>query len=605
MKRSTKTWLMAAGVFVSYLAVAAILVAVFRLHGRAMWLTVIGLGVLGLASAATVLWFSRDRLSAPAPNSPFAQIDATLAAARAQLATAARLKKPSFGSLPIVVVLGPEGSTKTTTVVRSGLEPELLAGDVFRGETVAPTAGVNLWYAQNAVVVEAGGPVSASESVWQHLTESLRPRSLRSALTGRAQSPRFAVVCFACDEFYKQGSGESVPAAARAIRARLGEAAKRFGVQLPTYVIFTKLDAVPHFDEYTRNFSADEAREPLGAAVDPDDAGAGTYADRVTPRLGAALDNLYTSLADRRLQVLAREHAAEQKPGAYEFPREFRKLAPLAVDFLREIGRPSELEVSPVLRGFYFSGVQAVYVNETTPEYAAPARQEQQAAARVRSATAVFSAPVGTVGGVAAAPVASPATRKVPRWDFLPRIVREVVLSDEAAVRLTAAGARVAFWRRVGLATASVVAIVLGIGFVTSYSGNKRMENDALGATRGIASLPPNPVDIPPTDALRRLDALRTQVDTLSRYEHDGAPTSLRWGLYSGHRLYPEARAAYFAGFRKLLFANTRASMLSTLRALPDTPRPDDDYGATYSLLKAYVITTSHPEKSTTEFLSP
>jgi type VI secretion system protein ImpL len=604
MTRPTKTWLIAAGIVVAYLVLAAILVALFHLHGRTMWLAIVLLTVLGLASAATMLWFYRDHLKAPAPDTPLAQIDATLAAARAQLSAAARVAKPNFGALPLIVVMGPEGSAKTTTVVRSGVEPELLAGDVFRGETVAATAGVNLWYAQNTLVVEAGGPVGNDESAWKHLAYSLRPRSLLSALTGRPQSPRLAIVCFGCDEFYKPGSGEAVPAAARTIRLRLGAAAKQFGVQLPTYVVFTKLDAVPHFDEFTRNFSADEAREPLGAAVDPDNSGAGTYADRVTPRLGAALDGLYASLAERRLQVLAREHGAEQKPGAYEFPREFRKLTPLATDFLREIGRPSELTVSPVLRGFYFSGVQAVFVNETTPEYPAPARQEAQAVARARSATAVFSAPVAAVGSVAAPAGAQPA-RKVPRWDFLPRLVREVVLNDEAAVRLTSAGARVSFWRRVGLASASVVAALLVVGFITSYSGNKRIESDALDATRGIAALPPNPVDIPAPDALRRLDALRAQVDTLSRYEHAGAPLGLRWGLYSGHRLYPEARAAYFAGFRKLIFANTRAAMLARLRALPDTATPADDYGATYALLKAYIITTSHPEKSTPEFLSP
>src|SRR6202030_3512833 len=98
---------------------------------------------------------------------------------------------------------------------------------------------------------------------------------------------------------------------------------------------------------YTRNMSAEEAHDPLGAALDPDSGGAGTYADRVTPRLTQALTDLYVSLTERRLDVLGREHAPEWKPGAYEFPREFKKLMPLAVDFLREVGRPSELEVSP------------------------------------------------------------------------------------------------------------------------------------------------------------------------------------------------------------------------------------------------------------------
>lgn len=607
MTRPTKTWLTAGAVFLAYLLVAAILAFLLKLHDRSLWQMVIALTLLGLISAGLVLWFLRDQLRTPKPGTTASSIDGVLAAARAQLSTAKHAANPNFGALPVLLVIGPEGSTKTTTVIRSGLEPELLAGDVFRGETVAPTSTVNVWYAQSTVLVEAGGPLTADAPSWLRLTRAIRPRSLRSALTGRPQPPRLALVCFACDEFYKPGSGETVPAAARTIRERLGEAAKQFGVQLPTYVVFTKLDTVPHFEAYTRNFSVEEAREPLGAALLPDLGGVGTYADRATPRLDQALDALHTSLAERRLTVLGREHGAEWKPSAYEFPREFRKLAPLAVDFLREIGRPSELQVSPVLRGFYFSGVQAVFVTETASDHvAAVPGQQQPVAATARSATAVFSAPaIPEKPMTPAAVAAAGGTRKVPRWDFLPRVMREVVFGDKAAVRLTAAGARVGFWRRIGLATVSVLALLFAIAFTVSYSGNRRLQHAALDATRGIASLAPNPVDLPPIDALNRLDALRIQVDTLSRYEHTGAPTSLTWGLYSGTRLYPEVRDAYFGGFHKLMFAETHASMLSTLRSLPDAPRPTDDYGETYALLKAYIITTSHPEKSTTEFLSP
>ena len=41
------------------------------------------------------------------------------------------------------------------------------------------------------------------------------------------------------------------------------------------------------------------------------------------------------------------------------------------------------------------------------------------------------------------------------------------------------------------------------------------------------------------------------------------------------------------------------------LRELPGKPGPNDDYKFTYDTLKAYLITTSHHEKSTRQFLSP
>ena len=606
MTRRTKIWIVAALAFLLYVVAGIVAGALLGLKGGDVWMLRLGLTVLGLATAGLILWFFGER-ETNVPSTPEAQlaaeVDRVLAVARAQLATAktAETRNARFASLPLVLVLGPEGSTKTTVVVRSGLEPELLAGEATRGDTVAPTRSVNLWYGHGTLLAEAGGNVLTSRAAWRRFVRAVRPRSLAAAFAGKAQPPRLAVVCFGCDELLKPGGSEAVPAAARVLRERLGDAAADLGVSLPVYALFTKADTIPHFESFVRNFSADEAREPLGAALPPDAGGEGTAAERATHRIERAAHELIRALAARRVPVLAREHAAEFKPGAYEFPREMRKLTPLIVEFLRELGRPSELQAGPVLRGFYFTGVQPVIVSDVTPEYV-PAPQAH-ASAVARSATGVFAA--SQVAAAVAAAASAPRTRKVPRWDFLPRLFPEVVLADEPAARLTRGGQRVELWRRVSLAGAAVAALVLAIGFTFSYSANRRLQENAANAARGIAAIAPNNVDFPPADALRRLDALRAQLDTLSAYEHEGAPLSLRWGLYRGSSLYPVVRRTYFAAFDHLMFANTRAAMLASIRGLPDAPRGSDDYGESYSLLKAYLVTTTHPEKSTEEFLSP
>jgi type VI secretion system protein ImpL len=610
MTRRTKIWIIAGAVLLVYVAVAIVAGRMLKLAGTDLWVLRIGLTTLGIVSAVLIVWFFRDRTPA-GPTTPEARLAADVeqvfATARAQLAASnVGTKDARFDRLPVVIVLGPAGSTKTTAVARSGLEPELLAGEAMRGESVAPTKTTNVWFTQGTVFVEAGSPVLAAPETWKGFVRALRPRSLVAALTGKPQAPRLAVVCFGCDEFLKPGSGEAIPVAARTLRERLGEAAGELGVRLPTYVLFTKADSIPHFEAFVRNFSADEAREPLGAALPADDDVNGTYAERVTPRLEHAMQELYHSLAARRVPVLSREHAPEWKPAAYEFPREVRKIAPLVVDFLRELGKPSALTGNPVLRGFYFTGVQPVYVSDSTPEYTPALQPARAEAVAARSATGVFSPDAIAAAAHAAAPaVSAPRTRKIPRWDFLPRVFREVVLGDGAAVRLTQGGERVGFLRRASVASVGALALLLSTAFVISYQGNRQLQRETADAARGILAIAPSNVDFPPTDAMRRLDTLRAQLDTLSAYDHGHPPLSLRWGLYSGSALYPEVRNAYFSGFNRLMFANTRASLLAALRALPDAPTPNDDYGATYSLLKAYLITTTHPEKSTVEFLSP
>ena len=342
MTRRTKIWIIAVVVLLLYVTAAIVAGRLLNLGGTDLWVFRGGLTLLGLISAALIVWFFRDRTPA-GPATPearlAAEVDQLFAAAQTQLSAAkpGSMKDARFAKLPVVLVLGPQGSTKTTVVVRSGLEPELLAGEATRGDTVAPTKSANVWFGHGTIFAEAGSAVLTATENWRRFVRALRPRSLVAALTGKPQAPRVAVACFGCDELLKPGSGEGIAVAARALRERLGEAAGELGVQLPTYVLFTKADTIPHFDAFVRNFSADEAREPLGAAIDPDTGIDGTYAERVTPGLERAMQEIYRSLAARRLPLLSREHAAEWKPAAYEFPREVRKLAPLVVEFLREI----------------------------------------------------------------------------------------------------------------------------------------------------------------------------------------------------------------------------------------------------------------------------
>ena len=75
--------------------------------------------------------------------------------------------------------------------------------------------------------------------------------------------------------------------------------------------------------------------------------------------------------------------------------------------------------------------------------------------------------------------------------------------------------------------------------------------------------------------------------------------------MYSGDDIYPTSRQAYFDQFSNLLFAETQGRLLSSLRSVKDKPDPTDSYESTYNALKAYLITTSNPEKSTKDFLTP
>jgi type VI secretion system protein ImpL len=573
------------------------------LHGRDLWILRGGLFLLACIAIAFAVWlYLRPRAALP-PN-PVAdearEIDAAVAAAGKRLAGARAGKRVS--ALPVVLLVGPGGSAKTTMVTRSGLNPDLLAGEIFRGDAVVSTRAVNLWYSGRTVFAEAGGKVTADAARWARLIRHLRPGRFRAALAGRSQPSRTAVVCLSCEDLLR-GDAEGVAAVARGLRDRLAELALELGVRLPVYAVFTKADRLPHFQEYVRNFTPEEVREIFGTTF-PLDLGTTDYAERSFKRIDRAFQRIFYSIASKRLKYLPRENDPESLAGAYEFPREFRKVTPLAAQFLVELCRPSQLALSPVLRGFYFVGVRPVILTDTPLERASTVESPAGESFPI-GATSVFNPGQGPRAALARIAEPVPSTRKVPQWLFLERLFPDLLLQDRMAQALTQAGRRVDLLRRLLLGGAAAALAVVALGLSAAYLGNRELQDDVRGALGQMGSLPEAEDGLAARESLRRLDHLREQVARLSRYEREGPPWRLRWGLYSGAALYPEARRQYYVGLDRLLLADTRDSLILGLRRLPPTPTGTSDYGEAYATLKAYLITVSNPEKSTVEFLSP
>ena len=144
-------------------------------------------------------------------------------------------------------------------------------------------------------------------------------------------------------------------------------------------------------------------------------------------------------MCDARIEILAREHDAAQILAAYELPREFRKLGRPVVQFLVELCRPSQLSAGPFLRGFYFSGVRPVSI-EDIEAGPMPAVQEQLGLEGASDATRMFRA--GAIGQAAAPPPRRPSRRRVPQWLFLGHLFHSVLLADRVALGTSGASTK-------------------------------------------------------------------------------------------------------------------------------------------------------------------
>lgn len=559
-----------------------------------------GLIVFGLVAAALTLLVLRAREKNRADADAGDDLDQMIAAAEERLASSSLTSESRLARLPLALVLGPRGSTKSSILMNSGLDPELLAGEVMRGEAVVPTDPGNVSYAQGTIFVEAGGALLEDADRWRRLVRQLQPRRFAAALGHGRQSPRIAIVTFPCDEFLKPGASQNIPVMARVLRARLSEASQQLGIRLPVYLLFTRTDRLPFFTDYVRSLSSTEAQQVLGATLPLAGEASGSWAERESLRLNAAFARIVDALGARRLELLPREMQSEVRGGVYEFPRELRKILEPAVQLMLDVFRPSQLGVNPFLRGFYFTGVRPVILSDIVAEITPP---QPSARSYGAGATSVFNAAL-VQQAMQQAAAHSGGARKVPQWVFLHRFFQEVVLRDDVALRITGGGTRVDLLRRGLIAAAAAACVVLILGFTVSYANNRSLIRGSITAiteARDVGRMP----GARTTDELVRLDALRERAEQVSQYQRNGRPMLYAFGLYTGSQLQPLLNRAYFDRFNDVLWNETRAGIIGYLDALPERPNEDSDFSSAQDALAAYLLTTSMSDRSEPGLLTP
>jgi type VI secretion system protein ImpL len=596
-------------IFVVYLALVIGVAFLLHFEGTKFVLFIVILGLLGALAVALVLWLLHKSSAGSAggggADSPDAvNLNTLLRDAEARVRQANRAGVKSLASLPLIYVIGDENSAKTQTVLQSGLDPELLAGNVFRDGLVVPTQLANIWLAGNYVVAEAGGALLRQPALWLRLIKATLPARLGSAFSKDSRLPaRSVVVCVSIERILAPNTAEQIRGLAQMLNERLRRLSQTLGISLPIYVLFTKLDNITPFAEYVGRLSEEEVKLPIGSLLSSLDSGSGQYTEQASALIGTRFDQLLFALAEFRLDILSRGGELQELARAYEFPRDLRKVRAGVVSFLAEVARPSQIGVNPFLRGFFFTGMRAHMVEDILD--IGPAHPQAAAPPINAGATRIFSL-AGMPQQVQAPQPRRGGVRKVPQWVFLPHLFSRILLADKSALEASRSSTRTSFLKRALLGTVSAVILVLLVLFTISFFKNRGLEHRVAEA----AAAPVSAVSAGSFAAqgdLESLDKLKAVLEELEDYRKNGPPMMDRMGLYKGDALFPVACQAYSSKFSTLLLNPTQANILARLRALPATPAPDSDYGATYRPLKAYLITVSNPNpdspQDTVEFL--
>jgi len=603
-------YLLALAFIVVSAALAFGISALLHLQGTFYLLFVVILLLLGVSVAIFVIVLhvrskKQQYESGDLPdNATTGDLDLLLNDAKRKLRNSQQAAR-ALEAMPLIYIIGEAGSAKTTTVLKSGLDLELLAGTAPGEGSQVPTEVVNLWITPGAALLEVGSRVRQNSGLLSRLVEHTRTKAFSSAF-GKGAAPRACIVCVDASQLLVADGGVSLLASARTTGGQLREMSRLLGMPLPVYVIVTKLDRVAHFEEYVRNLSDDEVRQVFGAALPANDATPGTYADEASRTLVLLLDRLCYQLGEFRIEMLVRENDPHNLAGVYEFPRELAKLRKYFNQYLVELCKPSQLSANPYLRGFYFIGIRARTVERMA---AAPVIVLERAILQDPGATQYLKLPMERhQSEIHASTPAQMVSSRVAQWNFLPRLFSETIVGDKSALSATKQTAQARLFRRILYGSLSTILAVYIVFLAVSYIHNLGLERRIANAAKTLPLLATDAISLPSLSDLRSLDELRQVIVQLDGYRSDGPPWSYRFGLYQGDELATRARHIYFDRFRPMLLNPAQTNLVRFMRSLPDAPAANSDFSSyisAYDPLEAYLITTSNPDKSQTKFLTP
>ena len=438
-----------------------------------------------------------------------------------------------MASLPAVFLVGDSGSTKSSSLARSGLAPEMLCD----------TRACCIWYARRTIFIDPAPNLMRDTAARSKLFRKFIPVRQR-----RMKAPtRSVVLVVDCDKFVKASGVSAMPAKAREYNILLSELARELGCAVPVYVVFSKADKIPNFQDFVENLSEAEAAEVLGVslAVPPQEQPV-TYSERQSNRLTEAYGTVTRALSDRRRLYLAREQSTAKLANIYEFPREFSKLRPLMVEFLVDAGfrGQSPAGTGIFLRGFYFAGERE----------AKPGAQ--------------------------------------PKPVYIQRLFSDVVLADRVGSQAAPAKPKSPLSVKLLLAALSAISLAAAAWLSLSFVQNRMLVQDAIDASRPGSA-----------DTLERLSSIRDILAKLDGYAQTKPPWQSRAMLYKGGDVHAALRTIYFGMFRRLLLEPA----LQTLVKISSEPQnyKTQGYDYIYDALKSYLIITSNHDKSTAAFLAP
>jgi type VI secretion system protein ImpL len=530
----------------------------------------IAIGLLVVISAAAVLFRrlratrASDKLVAAVVEQETAQSkpspDAVQLRERFEEAAATLKQKRRGGhslyELPWYVIIGAPGSGKTTALVNSGLHFPLeqkSGKGALRG--VGGTRNCDWWFTDEAVLLDTAGryttqdsDAAADSAGWAEFLALLRKYRGRRPING-------VILTISAQDLMTSGH-EGLEAHVAAARRRLDELNRELRIQLPVYLMVTKCDLVAGFTEYFDDLAQDGRAQVWGVTFPYEQTLKGEAAKQFPSEFDALIGRLNARLFVR----LEEDRDARRRGKIFGFPQQMSALRDTLMQFVSEVFASTRFDRQLLLlRGVYFtSGTQ-----EGTP----------------------IDRLLGAIGrrfSVAPEAVISYGGRG--KAYFIERLLKDVILAESGLAGVNRRFEVQIAAAQLGSYAAMIAIAALGlIVWTVSYTRNRTYLDAVAADVARLRDVPPIAADSSLDAALPRLDAIRSVVDSASRYG-DSAPWAMRWGLYQANSIRDAARDAYARELDGAMLPHVAARFRQ--RLIDYAPEPEK----LYPYLKGYLM---------------
>lgn len=304
-------------------------------------------------------------------------------------------------ALPWILVLGANSTGKTSLLRHSRLHFSLSKlNSVLNAENnihCEATETINWWFADKAIFIDSAGKYVSDEqshNEWLLLLDLLNKYRHRKPLDG-------ILLTIDLNDILETDLS-SLMQKVKIIRDRIAEIYYKLGYCFPIYLIMTKSDLLPGFNEFFEHLNTAEVKQCFGI-----DLSCVQHEQKVQVLKQGFLE-LYQNLQNSRIQKISLTPNLMKKISIFTFPDIFKKTNDKLQEFLQALFKDNPYQETPHFQGLYFtSATSGFFINEMMHQimghgsFLIKKNRQSKSVARWQKRGALILSIIGVIGATA------------------------------------------------------------------------------------------------------------------------------------------------------------------------------------------------------------